>query len=198
MYRIIDGGSVFIFDATTEGGFNHSGRSTDRPLYSGETSSDHYVQEPTTFTINAILSDFKIFSSVNQESSVTVLERLIELQRSGRRFSVEVIKDSTLIYDNCLFESIDVRNDNTKYGAVETSGVSFYSFSVSIRVKQIKAATRGRIVTESNISDTVSSKKQGSGVNSIPASEREAESNKTKMREAQRRKDRISEILEEG
>lgn len=186
MYRIIDGGNIYKIDTVTDGSTNFSGRSTDRPVYSGESISDHYVLNPIGITVNGVISDIKSLYNPANLNTLSWIERLSELQQSGRTFIVEVIKDSAMTFDNCVFDSLEISNDKTHGRATFDNGTSIYSFLVSMKLKQIKKASRGKIVSEPDLQSATSPLTKASGVNSSPETEQKKQTYADMQREALR------------
>lgn len=168
MYRIIDGGNIYRVDTVMDGSVTFSGKATDKPIYSGESVADHYVKNPTLISIDGVISDIKSFTEDEIFSTTEWIERLVGLFNSKRRFILEAIKDSVLTFDNCVIESLEIQNDKTHGRVVFEDGDPVYSFRVSMKVKQLKLATRGRLVAGPDLQSSTSDQKKSSGVNGSP------------------------------
>lgn len=165
-------GVIYELDATTSINYRERGTLTRNVIESGDTVSDHYVNEPITINISGGISDIKSVSSNNSNAKSTkdFIDGLRQLKTNKETFTFH-FGEKIGAFDNCLFESLDI-SQNSTFGNVG----DIDSFSVSAVIKQARIAERARLVParEAGItSDNYQQKTTGSGSTEEPTEEEE-------------------------
>lgn len=181
MYRIIDGGTIYTLDAVTSGNFTFRGQATDKPIQSGATVADHYINLNNGITVSGKISDVKrlvvgastealIEQADESEKPKAVLDWITELRalkESGRTFTLEVAPSSGTTFNDCVFEELDFGNDLATGRFYQNN----FAFTVTMTIKQIRKSRRATVTTEPEISGTLSDKTLGSGANVVAKQE---------------------------
>lgn len=157
-------GDVFFFDAVFDVGVSLTGTPTKYAVQSGVSSTDHYVQEQDSISINGSVSEVKFFRNSEESISLEDFERgITQLKRSGQFFTVVCSKYQNP-YTNCLFNSLEIKRDTT---------TGKHCIDVSMQITSITIAKTGNVVSTPRAArefvDTVEAAKSGSGTsNAVP------------------------------
>ena len=130
-----DNGDIFVLDSTTNITFSSSGKLSQHVLESGETVSDHYVNDNDTISFKGTISSLKRAGyredplSRNPQS---YMEGLREIKRNKELFTLYHISDLSKT-PNCLFTSLNFEQ-NTNRGITSNSS----SVTIAFTAKQIR------------------------------------------------------------
>lgn len=160
-------GVFYELDSTTNISYKESGRITNHVVETGQSVSDHYVNNPVEFSISGSISDIKSISGNNQNSKSTedFINGLRTLKRNKTRFTFH-FGNKVGSYSNCLFDSLDI-SQTTNRGSVG----AIDSFSISANIKQIRLAQRAQIFPfrDPLASDDYQAQTKGSGTTEEPS-----------------------------
>lgn len=137
-------GITYELDATTAMGYGLQGQTTDSPIESGESISDHYVHSPSIVNFTGIISDMKSLGSSNNKTTKEFIEGLIALKNSKVPFSITISETLTRI-NNCVFTSLNITNNEDNGIYVGVGGVTTSSYQINFSAKQIRIAKSARI-----------------------------------------------------
>ena len=130
-----DNGDIFVLDSTTTISFSSSGKLSEHILESGETVSDHYVNDNDTLSFQGTISSLKRAGYRDDplsRSPQSYMEGLREIKRNKELFTLYHISDLSKTI-NCLFTSLNFEQ-NTSRGITSNSS----SVAVSFTAKQIR------------------------------------------------------------
>lgn len=139
-YILSPKGVIFELDATTDMTYTESGKTTDSPIESGESVSDHYIQKPSVTNFSGVITDISSYASnVNEKLSTReYINGLRTLKNSKRPFKI-YISNNFAPLSNCVFTSLTIKN-NKEFGVTEFGERVAGSYQVDFSVKQIRLA----------------------------------------------------------
>lgn len=143
---------LFSFDATTEMNLSESGSATSYRVENGRAISDHYSNNNVTISFSGRVSDVKSIRRQNDENnSFNTTQRFITelraLKQSGAPFKVYAGANVGGL-DNCVFESLDIRQDTSNGTRVAEGGKEVSSFRMSFTAVQIRFASRAQVTKQ--------------------------------------------------
>ena len=143
---------LFSFDATTEMTLSESGSATSFRLENGRAVSDHYSNNNVAISFSGRISDVKSIRRQNDENNSfsTTREFITELRalkQSGTPFKVYAGANIGGI-DNCVFETLDIRQDVANGTRVASGGKEVSSFRMNFSAVQIRFGARAQAVAK--------------------------------------------------
>lgn len=152
--------TIFTLDATTQMSYTMSGKTTDSPIESGESVSDHYVNLPEVITLSGVITDMvSLGQSPEHRTPADFIKELRFLKTTGTPFSVWIGTKLENI-PNCVFTSLRVSQSDQQGSRVFGEEEVLSAYKVDMSFKQIRfggAATLEKIPKQS-IKDDASGK----------------------------------------
>ncbi len=142
-YFLRVGNLEYQLDSTSQMSYSLSGKTTDSPIESGESVSDHYINNNDVITISGTISDMKSLSTLDNLKTSEYIEKLVNLKRTGNPFTV-IIGSRLEEITNCVVTSL-VLTQTGENGTFTSGSIVSSSYQVSLSFKRIKLAKAARI-----------------------------------------------------
>lgn len=162
-YYIRSGADIYKLDATTTITQKHSGKATRNMVDNLSTLSDHYIDEPMSFSLSGVISSIKVRSNSSNKSPSDFIKGIVDLKNKRQLFTFYYNDDIGPV-NNCVFTNISItQTKDNGFRRGLTSYVS--SYAISADIEQLRVATAVSITSEPDpaLADIVSSTEASSG-----------------------------------
>lgn len=134
-------GVIYELDSTTEISLSLSGKTTDFPLESGESVSDHYINQNNTISFSGTITDIKTVEMFLDpsgqpwyKSTDEYINGLRDIKKAGEPFSIHFFNKIEPL-DNCVFENLTIEQNQSRGSSGDVN-----SYRISFTAKQVKFA----------------------------------------------------------
>ena len=159
-YYIQAGSTIYELDATTSISQDQKGTPTNNVVESGAALTDHYVNNPVSFSMEGVISDVKSISASSNRSTQDFIQGLTKIKNNKELFTFFFGLDVGA-YENCVFTSLTISQD--KKNGVARGSTS--SYRIRATIQQIRLARKVRITQDRDpaFTNILSDPVEGSG-----------------------------------